>query len=148
MADVNFYHLTRSTLKQTLPKLLEKIVASGKRGLVVASDQKRAEEINEELWSSTRKFLPHGSKEDGFATEQPIYITYEADNPNSANILIMMGDAEHTGINDFEKSLILFDGNNPAQVATSRQRWKKLQEAGHTLIYWQQDERGKWFEGN
>mgnify|MGYP003348043354 CR=1 FL=1 len=26
----------------------------------------------------------------------------------------------------------------------ARDRWKKLKEAGHTLTYWQQNERGAW----
>jgi DNA polymerase-3 subunit chi len=148
MADINFYHLTRSTIKQALPKLLEKILASNTRGLVVAVDKTQTEDINSYLWSSTRAFLPHGSDEDAYPEHQPLYLTYKNDNPNGAKVLVLVGGADYEGIEQFEKCLVLFDGNDAAFVPKVRKQWKHYQELGFPLIYWQQDEQGKWKKAN
>jgi DNA polymerase-3 subunit chi len=36
----------------------------------------------------------------------------------------------------------MFDGNDEAALAAARARWKAAKEAGHTLTYWQQTEKG------
>lgn len=144
MVDVNFYHLTKSTVKQTLPRLVEKILSIEKRGLIVTANKEETEIVNQELWSSTRLFLPHGSSEDGFADRQPIYITHLEENPNGADVLILIGGADSNKITDYEKCLLLFDGNDQAQVTSAREKWKHCQKQGYELIYWKQDEEGKW----
>ena len=42
----------------------------------------------------------------------------------------------------FDRVFDLFDGNDPAAVATARERWKAARTGGHELTYWQQTERG------
>lgn len=147
MADINFYHLTKSSVKQALPKLLDKVLASGKRGLVVARDESQLAEINEYLWVSTRSFLPHGTKEDGFPSHQPLYLTCDNDCPNGAQVLVLVEGGTYEALNQFEKCLVLFDGNQNEYVSAARQQWKNYVTQGHSLTYWQQDEQGKWQKG-
>ena len=38
----------------------------------------------------------------------------------------------------------LFDGRDDTAVAAARDRWKAGKDAGHTLTYWRQTDRGGW----
>jgi DNA polymerase-3 subunit chi len=40
----------------------------------------------------------------------------------------------------------MLDGQDAAAVAAGRQRWAGYKEAGHSLVYYQQDENGRWQE--
>lgn len=148
MADINFYHLTRSSIKQALPKLLEKILASGSRGLIVGPTKAQVDEMNNYLWSSTRAFLPHGTQEDAYPAHQPLYLTHQNDNLNGAKVLVLVAGAGYEAVDHFEKCLVLFDGNDEATLPQVRKQWKHYQTLGYLLNYWQQDEQGKWNKAN
>ena len=86
MTEVGFYHLTRSTLDEALPRLLEKAYAAGHRVLVRVGDPERLELLNRALWTYGKEsFLPHGARSDGFAEDQPIYLTTQVENPNGGD---------------------------------------------------------------
>ena len=94
MTDINFYHLQRSALEQALPKLLEKIIQAGKRAVVMARSEQRVDALNALLWTyDPNSFLPHGSKADGNAAEQPVWLTIEDENPNAATVLVLTDGA-------------------------------------------------------
>ncbi|MBT6825536.1 MAG: DNA polymerase III subunit chi, partial [Rhodospirillales bacterium] len=42
----------------------------------------------------------------------------------------------------------LFDGNDDEALTAARTRWKTYLDAGHTLTYWQQGDRGGWEQKN
>ena len=95
MIEYGFYHLTRTPLEPALGRLLERVLASGQRAVVVASSPERVEALNRALWTFGREsFLPHGSREDGFAEDQPVFLTDEADFPNGATVLVLVDGAE------------------------------------------------------
>lgn len=143
VTDVNFYHLQRSALEQALPKLLEKILQAGKRAVVMARSEERVEALNARLWTyDPNAFLPHGSKTDGNAAEQPVWLTVEDENPNGATVLVLTDGAASEKLGQYERCLELFDGNDPERVAEARQRWTAYKGAGHAVTYWQQGERG------
>ncbi|GBD41309.1 hypothetical protein HRbin39_00688 [bacterium HR39] len=145
MSEIAFYHLTRSRLEEALPRLLEKVLEAGKRAVVRGTDPERIEHLARVLWTYERdSFLPHGTQRDGFPERQPVWLTTEAENPNRAQVLVLVDGAEHEGIEGFERVLDLFDGNDPEQLERARGRWKAARAAGHTLTYWRQDERGRW----
>jgi len=149
MAKINFYHLTSSPVGKALPKLLEKVIATGVRVVVQAISDEKVQQLNRELWTYTTKvFLPHGSKEDGYADEQPIYLTAANENPNGATILAIVENAESMEMESFEKCLYMFDGNDTSQLQTARKRWKEYKESGFELIYWKQNPKGGWEKGN
>lgn len=145
MSEIWFYHLQRQTLETALPALLEKALAAGKRAVVMLGSAERVEALDNLLWTyDDRSFLPHGSAADGFAAEQPVWLTEADENPNAAHILVLADGARSAQVAGFERCLELFDGNDPAAVSAARLRWQAYQEAGHALAYWQQDSRGKW----
>ncbi len=145
MSEVWFYHLQRQSLEEVLPPLLEKVLAAGKRAVVMLGSEERVEAINTLLWTyDDRGFLPHGSARDGSPAEQPIWLTALDENPNGSQILVLADGARSSHIGAYERCLELFDGADDGAVSAARLRWKGYAEAGHAVAYWQQDARGKW----
>lgn len=145
MAEVSFYHLTRSTLEQTLPRLLEKALQGGARCVVLAGSPERVEALNAHLWTyDAASFLPHGTARDGNAERQPIWLTDQDENPNAASMLFLTDGAQSARMADYARCFELFDGRDEAAVEAARQRWKQYREAGHAVSYWQQGDRGGW----
>lgn len=147
MTEVRFYHLTTKTAEQALPEILGKALETGRRAVVRVADEKAAERLCELLWTfRADSFLPHGTKKDGFAADQPVYLTAGDENPNGADMLVLadIGGAADGAPGGFALCCDLFDGNDPAAVAAARERWKRCREAGCNLTYWRQNERGGW----
>lgn len=147
MAEIRFYHLTARTFEQTLPVLLDRTLQRGWRAVVSLGSEERVESLAGHLWTYSKEgFLPHGTKRDGFAEEQPVWISDRVENPNAAQVLFLGDGAESDGEGAFATVCDLFDGNDPEAVQAARGRWKRLRDAGHTLVYYQQDEAGAWSE--
>lgn len=145
MTDVRFYHLTRSRLEAVLPGMLEKTLGRDQRAVVMAGSDERIEALNGHLWTwNERGFLPHGSEKDGYAADQPVWLTAADENPNGAQVLFLTDGAVSDHIADFEVCAVLFDGSDEQAVAAARESWRSLREAGHEVTYWQQGETGGW----
>ena len=145
MTEVSFYHLERQSLDQVLPKLLERVLGAGLRAVVLAGSEERVSRLNSLLWTyGESSFLPHGAKSDGNIAEHPIYLTTEEENPNGATILAVIDGLEPAYVDSFDRCLEIFNGNDEAEVAAARERWKKYRAAGHEVVYWQQSPQGKW----
>jgi len=140
MSQIGFYHLTRSTLVEALPRLLVRTLASGQRALVLGPGSGLGA-LSEALWAQLA-WLPHGSAADGDPDLQPIWLSPDPEPLNGAQFLFMVEGAETDRLAGFERVFDLFDGNNPDAVAAARARWKAAKEVGHTLAYWQQTEAG------
>src|SRR5271163_4148734 len=66
VTEIGFYHLTKSSVGEALPRLLERAVAAGHRILVRAANEAETERLNSLLWTyGEASFLPHGSAKDG-----------------------------------------------------------------------------------
>jgi len=145
MTEVRFYHLQRRTLEQTLPKLLEKTLERGWRAVVLAGSAERVDALNQLLWTyDPASFLPHGTRRDGAAEEQPVWLTAEDENPNGATVLFQLDGAASDRPEAYDLVCDLFDGNDDEAVMAARDRWKRCKAAGHALTYWQETERGAW----
>ncbi|MGI9501682.1 MAG: DNA polymerase III subunit chi [Geminicoccaceae bacterium] len=146
MAEVGFYHLTKTALEPALGQLLTKVLESGKRAVVKASSAERIEALTKGLWTyRTDSFLPHGSSKDGHAEVQPIFLTEKPDVPNGASVLVLVDNAAADTLPEgIERVLIMFDGQDETAVAGARAQWKLYQDQGEKLVYWQQTERGGW----
>ena len=143
MTEVGFYHLTRSPLDEALPRLLEKAYAAGQRVVVRGGDPERIELLNRTLWTYGKdSFLPHGTRDNGFAEDQPVFLTDAADYPNRATVLVLVDGAALEPPPQFARCLYLFDGNDETALAQARALWRRSQERGEALTYWQQTERG------
>lgn len=144
MTEVNFYQLANTSLERVLPRLLERVLASGARALVVAASVQRVELLADLLWIyEAGAFLPHGTRLDGNPAEQPIWLTADdADNANDARILVLVDGVSAPSLARFERCLDIFDGRDPAQLAAARARYKAARDQGCALRFFRQGENG------
>ena len=145
MAEIGFYHLQSTALDRALPGILSKALKGGMRALVLAGSKERIEALDAALWTyDPDSFLPHGTKASGNAPLQPIWLTDQDENPNSATLLVLLDDMISARLADYPRVVYMFDGNDTAAVEAARARWKTLKDGGHDLAYWQQGEAGGW----
>ncbi len=143
LAEIGFYHLTRTGADQALPALLGRTLAAGKRAVVRCGSPERLGELDQALWVCPQPdWLPHGHAGTGHADLQPIWLTIEDEAPNGASFLFLVDAVSSDRLAAFERVFDLFDGNDEAALAAARARWRAAKEAGHVLAYWQQGERG------
>ena len=144
--EVNFYHLTKSSLEDALPRLLHKTLQAGERAVVMVGSPERVDALNTHLWTSDHPngFLPHGSARDGEAERQPVWLTHLDENPNNAAFLFVADRARSAKVGDYKRCFEMFDGRDESAVADTRERWREYKAAGHTVVYWQQTATGGW----
>jgi DNA polymerase-3 subunit chi len=143
MAELWFYHLERSDLEQALAPLLEKCRQRGWRALVRGGAPERLEQLDIALWTyRDDSFLPHARE--GDARRQPIWLTSEAGNPNSAQALFVIDGAPCDDLGGFERACALFDGRDAHALELARSQWKRAKEAGVSVSYWRESASGKW----
>ena len=145
MGDIWFYHLERTALDRALPELLGKTLEKGWRALVRSPDPERLAALDAALWTGRDDgFLPHGLASEAHADKQPILLSESESNANSAQCLILLDGAAPEKLEDFERTLIVFDGADEDAVKSARALWKQVKETGADVSYWRQSEAGKW----
>jgi len=143
--EVLFYHLEQQPLERVLPALVEKTLERGWRAVVQANTVERLAAIDLALWTYREdSFLAHGSAKDGYAAEQPVYLTTGGETPNGAGVRFLVDGAEAEAFSDFVRIVYMFDGNDADAVQIARGQWKAAKGAGCPVTYWQQSVAGKW----
>ena len=144
MVEYGFYHLTRTPLEPALGRLLERVLASGQRAVVVASSPERVEALNRALWTFGREsFLPHGTP--GGRLRRGSARVPDRSRPTSRTAPRCWSWSTAPKLEpppQFTRCLYMFDGNDEAAVAQARALWRRLRARGEALTYWQQTERG------
>ena len=147
MTETLFYPLDRRSLDDVLPGLVEKSRARGWKALIRADTADRADAIDTVLWTyDEESFLAHAQVGDGEATLQPVLITVEEGNPNSAEIAFYVGGAgpsDWSGVGDLARIVLVFEGRDDAALANARAAWKEAKAAGHDVTYWKETPSGK-----
>ena len=146
MTEMLFYHLKGQTLEQVLPSLLQKSLERGWRVVVQASSDERVEALDAHLWTwRDDAFLPHGTSRDPEPGEQPIVLTASAENPNGAVVRFLVDGANLTAdAGNYQRIVLLFDGDDPEAVEMARMRWTEAKTNGAEVTYWKADENGRW----
>jgi DNA polymerase-3 subunit chi len=145
MTEVYFYHLERQPLERVLPQLVQRTLERGWRAVIRAGSEERVEAISAQLWTfDDAAFLPHGTKLDGHATRQPVWLTAEDDRPNAPQVLFLVDRAISDDFQGLTRAVFLFDGRDEEAVRQARETWKAVKAVGHDVSYWQQDESGRW----
>jgi len=146
MTEILFYHLKGQTLEQVLPPLLQKSLERGWRVVVQASSDERVEALDAHLWTwRDDTFLPHGTSRDPEASEQPIVLTASGENPNGAMVRFLVDGANLTAdAGNYQRIVLLFDGDDPEAVEMARMRWNEAKANGAEVTYWKADENGRW----
>jgi DNA polymerase III subunit chi len=145
VTEILFYHLTESTLEDALPPLLERSLERGWKVVVEAGSEERVASLNAHLWTYKEDgFLPHGSATDAYPEEQPVFLSTDSSNPNSANVRFHVDGSQPGNTEGYTRVIMMFDGHNNTQTADARTAWKRLKGEGHDLTYWQQNQDRRW----
>ena len=143
MAEIGFYHLTRTGPDQALPRLLGRTLEAKQRAVVLCGGPDRVAALDTALWLATEPdWLPHGTPATGNADLQPIWLTTADEAPNGARYLFLIDGTESARLAEYDRVFDLFDGADEAAVEAARRRWTAAKAAGHGLAYWQQTPRG------
>ena len=147
MTETLFYHLERRSLEDVLPGLVEKSLQRGWRAAIKTDSAERSDALDTLLWTyDDQSFLPHAQVGDGDAQLQPVLITVEEGNPNSAEIFFYVGGAQPAdwdSLANLARVVLLFDGRDAQALAQARAAWKDAKAAGHDVTYWKETPGGK-----
>ena len=145
MPEVWFYHLEKQPLDHVLPRIVSKAIERGLPLVIETTNQDHITKISDMLWAAEDvAFLPHGFEGDGQGELQPVWLTIGPDNPNESKMRIFTHGAIPADISTLSRAMLMFDGNDPQALDAARAEWKRQKSAGHSVIYWRQDENGKW----
>ncbi len=145
MTEVRFYHLTKKTLEQALPDLLERVLDLGRKAVIKVANDEAIPLMSKHLWVCRRGgFFPHGIEGDNHPDYDPLWLTSKDDNPIGANTLVLTQGVEASNIEDYEIVCEMLNGQNDNEVKAARERWKIYKDQGLELTYWQQSEKGAW----
>ena len=146
MAEILFYHLQGQKLEAVLPPLLEKSLARGWRVVVQGGTEERIEALDAYLWTYRDDgFLPHGTWREQDAAMQPVLLTVNDGNANAAQVRFLVDGAPMPAeANDYERIVLVFDGDDEEAVQGARAQWADVKARGPAATYWQPDENGRW----
>jgi DNA polymerase-3 subunit chi len=152
MTETLFYHLERRSLEDILPGLVEKSLARGWRAAIKTDSSERSDALDSLLWTyDDQSFLAHAQLGDGEAAGQPVLISVEEGNPNSAQIFFYVGGAlpgDWKSLSDLARVVLMFDGRDGTALAAARGAWKDATAAGHDVTYWKESPSGKFEKQN
>ncbi|MGC1571181.1 MAG: DNA polymerase III subunit chi [Pseudolabrys sp.] len=146
MTEILFYHLQGQKLEGVLPALLEKSLERGWKVVVQGSSEEHIEALDAHLWTYRDDgFLPHGTWREPEAAQQPVLFTLTESNPNGATVRFLIDGAPMPADpQNYQRVVLLFDGNDEEAVTAARAQWSTAKENGLEATYWQADEQGRW----
>ncbi|AMJ60082.1 DNA polymerase III subunit chi [Bosea sp. PAMC 26642] len=146
MPEILFFHLQSRPLEQVLPTILDRSLSRGQKVVVEVSSPERLSGLDDHLWTySDESFLPHVTAAEPDAATNPIVLTTKGDNPNAATVRICAeGVRIPDALADYERVVLIFDGDDPDALAAAREDWKSIKALGEAASYWQQDDAGRW----
>ncbi|MCE2951395.1 MAG: DNA polymerase III subunit chi [Alphaproteobacteria bacterium] len=143
--EVRFYHFEKTSLEKGCARLLERVLGAGQRAVLYCADKERLAHLDTVLWTySSAAFLPHGTEKDGYAKDQPIWLTDKWENPNGADLVVILDADEVQDDRVFTRCLDIFDGSHDSALEKARTRWRLYRERGYHLAYWKQNAQGEW----
>jgi len=146
MTQVDFYHLTQSSLESALLLLLKKTIAAGKTALILCP-KPAAVALDTALWAhDSDSWIAHGVDDAPGADIAPVWITTDpGSNPIKAPFLFLLHGQVPQSWNHVERAFNLFDGRSDAQVTEARAQWKEWGGMdGLALSYFAQSDDGRW----
>ena len=148
--DVMFYHLLHAPLERALPHLLEKTLERNWKAVVQAASAERVAMLDDLLWTwRDASFLAHGKSGETDSPLQPIVLTTDDSNPNSAHVRFFIDGLDMRPVltaqdHAYERAVLMFDGGDEDQLTSARAQWKALKDGGFPIQYWQQRQNGGW----
>lgn len=150
MQQFSIYHTAEGLFYKTICLLVEKSYLSDFRIILLTSDLEAQESLNKLLWTYSKKqFIPHGSKLDSLPEKQPVYITHVLENPNKANVLIIVAPfdieeifSKKNYINHFQRVIIIYDSLDNIDLVIKT--INESTESTPTIDCYKQSPNGTW----
>lgn len=142
MTEVSFY-TAESDGGRTLVGLLREALESRTRVLMRVVDERQEEAVSNWLWQR-EGFLAHGTRKDGHAASQPVYVSAGMEAPNGARWLLLQDEAslDWSEAGNFERVSVIVGGDR----RPARKLWKAAVAAGLEPKMMARDEGGHWVE--
>ena len=107
--------------------------------------EEKLAELDGFLWTfRDDAFLPHGRDDEPQAELQPILLSTATDSAKGFDAVFLLGGASIAEMDGVSRAMVMINGRSEEDVTRARGRWKALKDAGESLAYYQQDERGRW----
>lgn len=145
MGKAIFYHLTRSTVEETLRILLPRAVDEGWPVFVRGRDAARLARLDEALWLLPEdSFLPHGLEGGPHDAHQPVLLG-QGRLPAQAKVLALISGAgvQAAEVAALERLWVIFDSADEAEMTGARALWREVAAMGIDAEYWS-EESGRW----
>lgn len=144
MSKISFYQVMNGEIIKFSCQLLEKCFQNNIITFVQVSDDATKELIDRTLWTFSQKsFIPHATDNDPLPEKQPIYISTRDECPIKAKGLMMIG-VDRLDIKDFERVMVMFDGNVRDDAKRCDALMTSFKNLGHDVEYYAQNEKGGW----
>jgi DNA polymerase-3 subunit chi len=134
VSEINIYKTTE--INKVLPKLVENIIAQGKKIYLYCDSPEQEKSLDHLLWSySQLSFIPHGTISDPYPGDQVLLLGQDLDYNSAAEILICGGKVDNLdSIIDRYKKILLF----------SHESINAINDVQINII--EQDISGKWIK--
>lgn len=144
MGEVFFYHLTRSTLEDTLANLLPRALGQGWRVMLRGGDAARRDWLDQKLWLG-EGFLPHGQTGGPHDALQPVLIAPPGTSAAGCDCLMVHAQDPITAAEAaaIQRGCVFFDANDPQEMESARALWRSLSAENTPAQYWS-EETGRW----
>lgn len=150
LMECKLYKFSYTPLDKGCAKLLEKVYQTGGRAHVLTEDEAQTEALTTSLWTyHPRSFLPHGTQKDGWAEDQPIWISSEMNAQNKATYIVLYNYPDVPAIKNYAHCIDMFSGNDIQTLGVAKKRYqyyKTLTQA--EIVCWFQNEKGDWQRSN
>ncbi len=136
----SFYGIS-GNFERVLISLLEKSLELGKKSLIYLPNKQAVLELDQKLWNFSG-FFPHLTEYDPYAEKQNILLVQNPHNINGSSYLFLIGQTME-GLEEFERCFFLFKKNNEEEKIFAEKYIQELQSKGYNVIYYEQDNRGR-----
>ena len=144
MSKISFYQVMNGEVIKFSCQLLEKCFQNGIKTFVQVADDLAATTLDRTLWTFAQKsFIPHATDKDLLPEKQPIYISTTDKCPIEAKGLMLIG-VDRVDVKDFERVMVMIDGNIFDEVKRADALVASLQNLGHNVEYYVQNSKGGW----
>ena len=76
-----------------------------------------------------------------------LLLTADEGNANSATVRFLIDGAPlPADVSQYERLVLIFDGNDDELVARAREQWTEAKAHGFEASYWQPDDSGRWVQ--
>ncbi len=153
MISINCYFTLSELLPKTFCSLAEKCYYNGTKTCVISQNKDQLNSLDKSLWTYSKKhFIPHGTQDDPFKNQHPIYLTTEIDKNSDTKIYIIINPSEEFLLStlsalskiDIEKLLLVIDVSIGIPIDQLKSLLSKSNLGDNPINFFDQSKNGNW----